>query len=67
MRTDLEMEASGAWAEAGKVGGKRAWRHETGTMVKWDCNAWGWRVDGHPFLCPTLAAARHFAENPLSA
>jgi hypothetical protein len=43
-RTDKDMEASGQWAKFGKA----AWKHATGVMVSYDCNAWGWRVDTLP-------------------
>ena len=41
-RTDLELVASGAWAKVGT----KAFRHESGVEVRYDHNAWLWRVVG---------------------
>ena len=58
-RTDLALVASGAWA---KVGSKH-YRHVTGIEVRYDHNAWGWRVStDESAIWPTLELAAYEAE-----
>lgn len=61
MRTDKDMELSGDWAKNGKVGGKTAWKHESGVTVSYDCGAWVWRIDGGDGY-KTLQVARMHVE-----
>jgi hypothetical protein len=61
-RTDLDMAIGGSWAKAGKVGGKQSWRHENGTVVSFDCMAWGWRINDERGAFKTLWAARWHVE-----
>jgi hypothetical protein len=60
-RTDKDMEQSGQWAKADKVGGKQSWHHESGDTVAWDCMAWCWRVNGGEGF-GTLVVARTVVE-----
>lgn len=60
-RTDKDMELSGDWIKLPKVGGKYAWRHESGVEVAYDCGAWLWRIDGGDGF-KTLQVARMHVE-----
>lgn len=59
--TGREMVESGAWAKVGR----KHYRHESGTEIKYDCNAWGWRINGGKQVWQALWAARHNAEKGL--
>ena len=56
--TALKMKNSGEWA---RVGSKH-YLHVSGNEVKYDCNAWLWRVNGGAGYT-TLWAAKEMAEN----
>ena len=44
-RTDIEMVASGAWVKVGR----KHFRHVSGVEVRYDSNAWLWKVSGGPW------------------
>lgn len=52
-RTDLELINSGQWAKVGR----KHFRRFDGAEVRYDCNAWGWRVNGGRFVWKTLEVA----------
>lgn len=59
-RADLELIASGAWAKTGR----KTYQHESGIVVRYDCNAWLWEIiggaeDGRFYQ--TLTVAAYFA------
>ena len=52
------MLASGQWAKVGR----KHYRHESGAEVRYDNNAWGWRVNDRPETWQTLTVAVHNVE-----
>lgn len=53
-----EMLTSGQWAKVGR----KHYRHESGAEVKYDHNAWGWRINERPEVWGTLTVAKHNVE-----
>lgn len=52
------MINDGSWA---KVGDK-TYRHESGIIIRYNCNAWLWIIDGQTVGYKTLGVAKYNAE-----
>lgn len=56
--TAVEMTSSGSWVKVGK----KHYQHISGAEVKYDCNAWGWVINGGNMAYSSLWAAKYEVE-----
>lgn len=61
--TATEMTESGEWSKVGR----KHYRHVSGVEVRYDVNAWGWRVDGGSEVWDRLYVAKAEAEKVAEA
>ena len=59
--TATEMKNSGEWMAVGR----KHYRHIDGAEIKYDHNAWGWRINDGKEVWTRLWVAKHNAEKGL--
>jgi hypothetical protein len=56
--TAKQIESDGQWVKVGR----RHYRHCSGNEVRYDCNAWGYKINGRQEVWPLLYIAKYYVE-----